>query len=441
MKKIIITQPYFIPNESGRIVALLDNGSADLIHIRKPDATEHEVARLLEDIPASYRKQLVIHEHFSLATRYALYGIHLNSRHPQAPETYSGHISRSCHTLEEVKRYKNDCDYLFLSPIFDSISKQGYHASFTQEELLQARKEGVIDEKVIALGGVTMQHFPALQAMGFGGGVMLGSAWKAAPPVILTIAGSDCSGGAGIQADIKAMSALGGYAASVITAVTVQNTLGVQASFPIPLDIVRGQIKAVMDDLDVASVKIGIVHDAEIARVIADELRFYKPRYVVYDPVMISTSGHRLITEDSIESIKKELLPLATLITPNLHEAALLYGASLPTVTHMEEAASVLSQTYGPAVLIKGGHLDGNEMCDVLYSKGQIYHFKDMKIETNNLHGTGCTLSSAIATLLGYGYNLPEAVQKAKHYITEAIRQGEKMEIGHGNGPVWHFRG
>lgn len=436
MLRIAITQPHFILHEAARIASLL-HGGIDLVHIRKPEATEEEVAHLLDTIPETYRNRLVLHDHHSLAEHYGLYGIHLNSRHPYAPAGYRGSVSRSCHSIEEVRQYKEVCSYLFLSPIYDSISKQGYASNFSREELLAARQEGVIDEKVIALGGVTEEKLPELELLGFGGAAMLGAMWT--PPTILTIAGSDCSGGAGVQADIKAISALGGYAASAITAVTVQNTQGVQASLPIPLDTVSGQIAAVMDDLRVAAVKIGMVHDSEIARTIAAGLRRYRPSYVVYDPVMISTSGHRLLTEESIDTIKQELLPLATLITPNLHEATLLYGSELNTIEAMEAAARSLSEEYGPAVLIKGGHLTGNEMCDVLYAGGTLYHFADEKIVTRNLHGTGCTLSSAIATLLGFGYSLPEAVGKAKSYITRAIKAGSTMQIGRSNGPVWHF--
>ena len=261
------------------------------------------------------------------------------------------------------------------------------------------------------------------------------------PPIILTIAGSDCSGGAGIQADIKAISALKAYAASAITAVTVQNTLGVQSSLPMPCDTVRDQIRAVMDDLNPQSIKIGMVFNAEIALTITHTLQEYAPQHIVYDPVMISTSGHRLITEESIETIKGTLLPLSTLITPNLHEAQLLFGDTISTITHMEQAARQLADTYHTSVLIKGGHLEGNTMCDVLYDTKahQIHHYTSEKIETHNLHGTGCTLSSSIATLLAQGQPLHQAVASAKKYITEAIRLGSNMQIGHGNGPVWHF--
>ena len=259
------------------------------------------------------------------------------------------------------------------------------------------------------------------------------------PAIILTIAGSDSSGGAGIQADIKTISALGGYAASVITAITAQNTMGVQGVLPVTPEMVITQLDSVMTDLSVDAVKIGMVNDPDIVRAIADGLRRHQPRFVVYDPVMVSTSGCRLMAEETVDIIKQELFPLSTLITPNLHEVSLLVDRKVGTVEEMETAAMELSQKHHTSVLVKGGHLEGGEMCDVLFADGHLSRFSDAKIETRNLHGTGCTLSSAIATFLGKGETLESAVQSAKSYLTEAIRQGAGMEIGHGHGPVWHL--
>lgn len=258
-------------------------------------------------------------------------------------------------------------------------------------------------------------------------------------PVILSIAGSDCSGGAGIQADIKTISALGGYAASAITAITVQNTLGIKAVQNLPVEIVRGQIEAVMDDLRPHAVKIGMIDEAILVRVIADCLGKYRPEYVVYDPVMVSSSGHKLMTEGTIRAIKEELFPHTTLITPNLNEASVLTGQTLTTPQEMEQAARELSHAFYTAVLIKGGHLAGEEMCDVLYADEHTYIYKEKKIESTNLHGTGCTLSSAIATFLAKGLPLDEAVGEAKAYISRAIRAGRELCVGRGNGPLWHF--
>lgn len=268
------------------------------------------------------------------------------------------------------------------------------------------------------------------------------------PSIVLTIAGSDSSGGAGIQADIKAISALGSYAASVITSVTAQNTLGVQGIHPIPTDMVRQQIESVMDDLHPEAIKIGMVCDKDIALTIAQCIRKYRPKWVVYDPVMVSTSGHKLMTDDTIEVIKQELIPLATLVTPNLHEARIL-----ETLTEIcedknqiregeiKKRADVLGKIYKRSFLVKGGHSDEEEMCDVLYDakEDRCSVFRAPKIESKNLHGTGCTLSSAIATFLSQGHPLKEAIALAKNYVTRTIDAGKDMQIGEGYGPLWHF--
>ena len=258
-------------------------------------------------------------------------------------------------------------------------------------------------------------------------------------PVILSIAGSDCSGGAGIQADIKTISALGGYAASVITAVTVQNTMGVHAVHAVPIEIIRGQIEAVMEDLHPEVVKIGMVGDAETVRAIAGCLQKYHPKYIVYDPVMVSTSGRKLMNDDAIEIVKRELFPLVSLITPNLDEVEVLTGKTITAPEEMQRTAQELSTLYQTALLKKGGHLQGEEMQDILCVDGNIFIYKGRKIKSHNLHGTGCTLSSSIATYLALGYIMDKAVGKAKTYIGGAISAGKEVVAGHGNGALCHF--
>ena len=266
---------------------------------------------------------------------------------------------------------------------------------------------------------------------------------------VLTIAGSDPSGGAGIQADIKAITALGGYAASAITALTIQNTLGVTGIFAVPPSVVSEQIAAVMEDIAPPSIKIGMVKDATIVRHIAEAIKKYQPAFIVYDPVMVSTSGHQLIDDDVIETIEKELIPQVSLITPNMHEAEVLLRRKIGSIADMEAAAKELASRYRIHVLIKGGHLEGDGMCDILASpNSMLSHFTDLKIETRNLHGTGCTLSSAIATLVAQklieenqNFNdkiLVSCIEQAKKYVTAAIREGSKRNIGKGNGPLWH---
>lgn len=261
------------------------------------------------------------------------------------------------------------------------------------------------------------------------------------PTIVLTIAGSDSSGGAGIQADIKAISALGSYAASAITSVTAQNTLGVQGIHPIPTDIVRQQIESVMDDFHPDAIKIGMVCNKGIALTVTECIRKYHPRWVVYDPVMVSTSGHKLMTDDTIEIIKQELIPLVSLITPNLHEARILSGLDVTSEEEMENCADFLGKSCRCSVLIKGGHLEDSEMSDVLYDteEQRCFRYHAPKIESHNLHGTGCTLSSAIATKLSQGHPMKEAIALAKDYVTKAIDAAKDMNIGHGYGPLWHF--
>jgi len=259
--------------------------------------------------------------------------------------------------------------------------------------------------------------------------------------IVLTIAGSDSSGGAGIQADIKAISALGSYAATAITSITAQNTLGVQGIHPIPTDMVRQQIESVMDDLHPEVLKIGMVCNKDIALTTAECIRKYRPKWVVYDPVMVSTSGNKLMTDDTIDIIRQELIPLTSLITPNLHEARILSGLDVKSKDEMENCAELLGKSYRCSVLIKGGHLEEDKMSDVLYTaeEQRCFHYCAPKIESHNLHGTGCTLSSAIATKLSQGHSLKEAIALAKDYVTKAIDAAKELKIGHGYGPLWHF--
>lgn len=260
-------------------------------------------------------------------------------------------------------------------------------------------------------------------------------------PCILSIAGSDCSGGAGIQADLKTISALGAYAATAITAITAQNTTGVRGIHPIPPEYVRAQIEMVMEDIHPDAVKIGMTNDAPTIAVIAECLRRYRPKHIVLDPVMVSTSGHRLLNSNAIEILTRELMPLATIVTPNLSEAEVLTGHPIHSIEQMEEAARAILAQGSKSVLLKGGHLDGGQMCDVLQIAGEDAPrlFTAQRVESQNTHGTGCTLSSAIATLLALGHDLPQAVEQAKAYVTEGIRTGADVHIGQGHGPLNHF--
>ncbi|MCJ2378415.1 bifunctional hydroxymethylpyrimidine kinase/phosphomethylpyrimidine kinase [Vibrio sp. ZSDZ34] len=260
-------------------------------------------------------------------------------------------------------------------------------------------------------------------------------------PIVLTIAGSDSSGGAGIQADIKAISATGAYACSVITALTAQNTRGVSSIFPIAPLFVEQQLDAVFTDLSVAAVKIGMLADAEIIHSVTKKLRQYKPKSIVVDPVMVATSGDRLLEPDAMAALKDQLLPLASVITPNLPEGAALIGETTPTnQQEMDNLIDKLKALKIAPILLKGGHLENSpNSCDLLITESDIQSFQAKRISTSNTHGTGCTLSSAIASYLAQGYPISQAIELAKHYITQAITHADRLEVGAGHGPVNHF--
>lgn len=257
---------------------------------------------------------------------------------------------------------------------------------------------------------------------------------------VLTIAGSDCSGGAGIQADIKTISALGCYASSAITAVVDENTVGVTAVHPIPEQMVVGQMRSVLTDIGADSVKIGMLGTAEMAVAVADELAKYQLP-VVLDPVMVATSGDRLTSEAVIDALREKLMPLATIITPNLPEAEALTGNKITTIDEMKTAAQQIA-TPTMAVLLKGGHLtDTDALVDIFFDpqKNQLLELPSPRIDTQNTHGTGCTLSSAIASFLAQKKTLLQAVVAAKEYMIGAITAGSTYSIGKGHGPVCHF--
>lgn len=257
---------------------------------------------------------------------------------------------------------------------------------------------------------------------------------------VLTIAGSDSGGGAGIQADIKTISAMGCYASSAITAVTVQNTLGVQAVHPIPLDILEGQIDAILSDIGADAIKIGMLHSTKVVNLVAEMIEKYGIRNVVLDPVMVSTSGHKLIEDDAIESIKNRLIPLSRVITPNIPEAEILSGCKISSEQDFEQIAKKLSFNKSVSVLLKAGHLDNDCLVDYFYNveDNTITLLPSKRVQTKNTHGTGCTLSSAFASALARGEDLTAASKSAKKYIEQAIVSGAEYEIGHGHGPVNH---
>jgi len=251
----------------------------------------------------------------------------------------------------------------------------------------------------------------------------------------LTIAGSDCSGGAGIQADLKTMTMNGVYGMSVITALTAQNTTGVRAIQESTPEFLKQQLDAVFEDITPEGIKIGMVSSSELICVIADRLRYYRAKNVVVDPVMVATSGSSLMKTDAVETLIRELLPIAALVTPNIPEAEILSGLVIKNQDDMVSAAKIIETNTGCAVLLKGGH-SINDANDLLCSKGELVWFEGKRIDNPNTHGTGCTLSSAIAANLAKGFTLVESVQRAKEYLSGALEA--MLDLGHGSGPMMH---
>ena len=257
---------------------------------------------------------------------------------------------------------------------------------------------------------------------------------------VLTIGGSDSSGGAGIQGDLKTFSALGSYGMSVITALTAQNTLGVQEVQDIPSQFISSQITSIFDDIRVDAVKIGMLFNASVVKEVAKCLYDYKNLPIVLDPVMFAKSGDRLIEDTAIEAIKKKLFPLATIVTPNIAEAAALVGRHLQSPKEIETATLELCSLGPEAIVVKGGNLTTQTSDDCMVTKGSRPKWLYQKrILTKNTHGTGCTFSSAIASFLAQSYPIEDAVRLAKKYLTEALKAGSDMSIGKGKGPVMHF--
>lgn len=261
----------------------------------------------------------------------------------------------------------------------------------------------------------------------------------ATTPIALTIAGSDSGGGAGIQADLKAFSALGVFGCSAISSLTAQNTLGVQGVYPIPPEFVQQQIHSVLSDLAVGAIKTGMLAQADIIAAVAASLRAYAHIPLVLDPVMVATSGDRLLAADAVATLIRELLPLATIVTPNLHEAAVLLNTGVAqNLDEMQRQGEAILALGARAVLMKGGHAKG-DATDLLVTASGIEAFSAPRINTKNTHGTGCTLASAIAAGLAKGLPLSDAVKQAKNYLHQALAAAGQLHIGNGAGPVHHF--
>ena len=456
-------------------------GGVTMVQLREKECSTAEFIALARELKTALQPlgiPLIINDRVDVALAVDADGVHIGqsdmpydvARRLLGPDKI---IGLSVETMEEVIAANAlDVDYIGISPVYATPTKTDTLAPFGLEGIEEVMR--LSRHRCVAIGGMNRNTIGEVIARGVEG-VAVVSAIVAAEspreasrelaaiirrnrisntriiqnsefkiqnyPRVLTIAGSDSGGGAGIQADIKSISANGCFAASAITAITAQNTLGVNAVEGLSIDIIEGQIDAVLSDIGADSIKIGMLHSAEVVQCVARMLRKYNIKDVVLDPVMVSTSGHRLIEEGAIEVLKAELMPMARVITPNIPEAEILLGEAINEQGDLPAAARRLAEQYGVSVLLKAGHLVNDELIDIFYNHEteEVVELSARRIDTRNTHGTGCTLSSAFAAQLAKGLSLTEAARAAKHYINQAIIHGALQEIGHGHGPVAHF--
>lgn len=456
-------------------------GGITMVQLREKECSTAEFIVLARDLKTALQPlgiPLIINDRIDVALAVDADGVHIGqsdmpydvARRLLGPDKI---IGLSVETMEEVIAANAlDVDYIGISPVYATPTKTDTLTPFGLEGIEEVMR--LSRHRCVAIGGMNRDTIGAVIARGVEG-VAVVSAIVAADspreaseelaaivkrnrisntriiqnsefkiqnfPRVLTIAGSDSGGGAGIQADIKSISANGCFAASAITAITAQNTLGVNAVEGLSIDIIEGQIDAVLSDIGADSVKIGMLHSAEVVQCVARMLRKYNIKDVVLDPVMVSTSGHRLIEESAIEVLKAELMPMARVITPNIPEAEILLGEPISGQDDLPDAARRLAEQYGVSVLLKAGHLVNDELIDICYNRetGEVIKLKACRVDTRNTHGTGCTLSSALAAQLAKGLSLTDAARAAKAYINAAIIHGANYTIGHGHGPVAHF--
>lgn len=438
-------------------------GGATIIQLREKKMPEEEFlqeARELKMLCNAYKIPFIINDNISVALAMDADGVHLGqgdmelkqAREILGPDKI---IGVSAHNVEEaVQAEKNGADYLGAGAVFSTASKADV-TSLSMETLKEICE--AVSIPVVAIGGISEENMDQLKGTGISGVAVISALFAQADvcqaatrlceklsyiiekgkkrKTTLTIAGSDSSGGAGIQADIKTMIANGVYAMSAITALTAQNTLGVSGIMEVTPEFLGRQMDCIFTDIRPDAVKIGMVSSGELISVIAEKLIQYQAENIVVDPVMVSTSGSRLISEEAVEMLKKKLLPLATVLTPNIPEAQVLLGTEIKTPEDMERSAKKIGEKYHCAVLLKGGH-QLNDANDYLWQAGQGRWFMGKRIHNPNTHGTGCTLSSAIASNLAKGYSLEASVQKAKEYLSGALQA--MLNLGAGSGPMDH---
>lgn len=437
-------------------------GGATMIQYREKDGDEEKIRQEALDIKLlchKYNVPFLIDDRVMLAREIGADGVHIGqddmsvtkARSILGPDKIIGVTAK---TVEQALLAKEQgADYLGSGAVFGTTTKVG--AKPMELATLKAICEAV-SIPVVAIGGINGENVLSLKDTGIAGVAVIKGIFGEErieestrsllckvrsichKPVYkaLTIAGSDCSGGAGIQADLKTMMANGVYAMSAITALTAQNTTGVYGISETSADFLAQQIDCIFQDIRPDAVKIGMVSSEELIETIAKKLSEYKAEHIVVDPVMVSTSGSKLLKDSAVDSLTAKLFPLAEVITPNIPEAEILSAMKITNKEEMIEAAKVISEKYGCNVLLKGGHFV-ETADDLLYEKGDTFHwFNGIRIDNSNTHGTGCTLSSAIASNLAKGYSLHESVNRAKNYISEAL--ADMLDIGKGSGPMNH---
>jgi hydroxymethylpyrimidine kinase/phosphomethylpyrimidine kinase/thiamine-phosphate diphosphorylase len=416
--------------------------------------------RELQRLCAARGVTFIVNDDLRLALELGANGVHLGQEDGSVAVARrmlgSGKIiGVSTHTVEEALRAEADgADYIGFGAMYPTGSKEVRHMP---GPAALAAVKSVVGIPVVAIGGINRDNAGAVIDAGADAIAMIAAVLSSSDPglasaelallfnrgkafprgSVLTVAGSDSGGGAGIQADIKTITLLGSYAASVITALTAQNTLGVSGIHGVPYPFVTQQLEAVLSDIPVDVVKIGMLFSPEIIDAVADKLTEYRKKILILDPVMVAKGGSRLIGEDAVATLVKRLIPLAFLLTPNVPEAEALTGVTIVDEDSMSQAAQVLFSLGARNVLIKGGHLPGQEAVDILFSPGGINRFSATRIATRNTHGTGCSYASAIAAFVAQGEPLPEAVARAKQFVTAAI--GMAASLGAGHSPVNHF--
>lgn len=436
------------------------DGGVTCVQLREKNLNDDEFlneALEIGELCKKYKVPFIINDNIEVALKSGADGIHVGQEDMDVlgVRNILGEdkiVGVSVETVEQaIIAEKNGADYIGVGAVFPTSTKDdAYSISYdTLKEICAS-----VSIPVVAIGGICKDNILKLRGSGVDGIAVVSAIFNSSDitkstrelrelslkltddmPRALTIAGSDSSGGAGIQADIKTMTAHNVYGMSVITALTAQNTMGVQGISNVSPDFVKKQFDSVFMDITPDAVKIGMVSDSEIIDVIADRLLHYNAKNIVLDPVMVSTSGSKLICDDAIDTLKTRLMPLATLITPNVMEAEVLSGIKITDDKSIIEAAKEINKYYNSAILVKGGHI-GEDASDMLYLNGECFWIKGERIENTNTHGTGCTLSSAIASNLAKGYNMLDSIKIAKEYLAGAI--GEKLNIGEGRGPLKH---